>query len=102
MRRRDFLYYLSSVMTAAGARAHEPSGSAVDPGWRTFEITTSVTITEPAGHTLLWLPLPSKVPTDYQRVLATNWSVPPGGSAELVTAPGYDVSMLHVEWADPK
>jgi transglutaminase-like putative cysteine protease len=111
MKRRDFILNLSSVVPAAAvvgvaARPDSAWGAAPLPpslyGWRTFEITTTVEITEPAGKTLLWLPVPSSASTDYQRALGAEWEAPGAARAEIVTAPGYDVSMLRVEWSDPK
>jgi transglutaminase-like putative cysteine protease len=75
----------------------------VGSGWRTFQIDTTVEILEPAGRTLLWIPLPSSARTDYQRLLDTKFTVGgDGGHAEIHTSPGYDVALLQVEWADPK
>src|SRR5947208_3564408 len=113
MKRREFLLHLSSVVPAASlltvaARSAGAAASFVEPpppprsGWRTFEIETTVEITEPAGRTLLWIPLPASARTDYQRLLDMNWTASGGGQAEHFTAPGYDVSMVCVEWTDPK
>ena len=106
MKRRDFILYLSSaglVMSAprwSGAEAAEPAPSAA-AGWRTFDITTSVDIASPSGTTLLWLPLPSNSPSDYQRLLDVKWEAPGATKAEVVAVRGYDVRALLVEWADP-
>jgi transglutaminase-like putative cysteine protease len=44
------------------------------PGaWRTFEVTTRVEIKDPAGPTLVWLPVPS-VDSAYQRSLDSAWT----------------------------
>ena len=113
MKRRDFLLQLSSVipaasMVAVAARSDgaEPLSAAPPPpgsGWRTFDIDTTVEISEPAGPTLLWIPLPSSARTDYQRLLDTKFTVGgAGGRADMITAPGYDVTLLRVEWTDPK
>ena len=105
MKRRDFILYLSSAVPAAnllssGARAAEPAPSAA-AGWRTFEVITSVDVASPAGTTLLWVPLPSNVATDYQRLLDVKWEAPGATKAEVVAVTGYDVRLLRVEWADP-
>jgi hypothetical protein len=113
MKRRDFLLQLSSVIPAAsivGAAARsdgaEPLSAASPPpgsGWRTFEIATTVEISEPAGRTLLWIPLPSSARTDYQRFLDVKYTVGgAGGRVDMLTAPGYDVTLMRVEWTDPK
>ena len=113
MKRRDFLLQLSSAIPAASivgvaARSDgaEPlSGAPPLPGsgWRTFEIDTTVEISEPAGRTLLWIPLPSRARTDYQRFLDMKYTVGgAGGRVDMLTAPGYDVTLMRVEWTDPK
>ena len=113
MKRRDFLLHLSTVAPTAAMLgiAHRSMGAESisteppprGPGWRTFQIDTTVEILEPAGPTILWIPLPSGARTDYQRLLDTKFTVDGGGGrADLLTAPGYDVTLLRVEWTDPK
>ena len=107
MKRRDFILGLSSVVPAASAAwAVEPQPSALPAAtpaaWRTFEVVTSVDIASPAGTTLLWVPVPSTATTDYQRALGTTWEAPGANKANLVNVPGYDVTLLRVEWLDPK
>lgn len=104
MRRRDFLVHLSTAVPAAACltwprllRAAEPP---LPPGWRSFEIVTSVEVAAPAGHTQLWLPMPVKAASDYQRLLSINWDAPGAMRAELVVIPDYDVRLLHVDWPD--
>ena len=104
MRRRDFLVHLSTAVPAAACvtwprllRAAEPP---LPPGWRSFEIVTSVEVAAPAGHTQLWLPMPVKAASDYQRLLSMNWDAPGAMRAELVVIPDYDVRLLHVDWPD--
>ena len=104
MRRRDFLLHLSTAVPAAACvtwprllMAAEPP---LPPGWRSFEIVTSVEVAAPAGHTQLWLPMPVKAASDYQRLLSTNWDAPGATRAELVVIPDYDVRLLHVDWPD--
>ena len=91
---------MTSLPRWGGAEAAEPALPAA-AGWRTFDITTSVDIASPTGTTLLWLPLPSNASTDYQRLLEVKWEAPGATKAEVVGVPGYDVRVLHVEWADP-
>ena len=113
MKRRDFLLHVSSVAPAAAmlgmtARSMGAESTSTEPppqgnGWRTFQLDTTVEILEPAGSTFLWIPLPSGARTDYQRLLDTKLTVDGGGGrADLLTVPGYDVTLLRVEWADPK
>jgi transglutaminase-like putative cysteine protease len=103
MKRREFLMNLSALASGAPLLAWSGRGRAaedsVPPGWRVFEVVTSVQVAEPAGATHLWLPLPLNVASDYQRLLSTDWDAP-GGEANLVVAPGYDVRLLHVYWEE--
>ena len=103
MKRREFLLNLSALVSGASlvarsGRAAAAEGSAPS-GWRVFEVVTSVAVAEPSGATRVWLPLPLNVPSDYQRLLSMNWDAP-GGQAQLVVVPGYDVRLLHVHWQD--
>jgi transglutaminase-like putative cysteine protease len=112
VKRRDFLLQLSSAIPAASilgvagrSNGAEPLFAAPPPGsgWRTFEINTTVEVSEPAGRTLLWIPLPSSARTDYQRFLDMKSAVGgAGGRVDVLRAPGYDVTLLRVEWTDPK
>ena len=106
MKRRDFILYSSSVgfltsLPRWGSAEAAESALPAAAGWRTFDITASVDIASPTGTTLLWLPLPSNASTDYQRLLDVKWDAPGATKAEVVGVPGYDVRVLHVEWADP-
>lgn len=112
MRRRDFVLQLSSVASAASllgvsARSAGAESLLAQPppakeGWRTFQIDTTVEIMEPAGPTLLWIPLPSSARTDYQLLLDTKSAAAGGARVRNFAAPGYDVSGVYVEWTDPK
>jgi len=48
------------------------------------------------------LPVPLSRRTSYQVALGTQWDASGASRAELVTAPGYDVVLLRVEWEEPK
>ena len=65
MRRREFLLNLAAAVPGAAlagwsrrAGALEP---VVPPGWRVFEVVTSVQVAAPSTPTQLWLPLPSNI-----------------------------------------
>jgi transglutaminase-like putative cysteine protease len=106
MNRRDLLSGLATAVpvlqVGAYSRRARSAESASAGGWRTFELATDVDIAEPAGHTQLWLPVPSRQRTDYQRSSAANWQAPGAARAQIVTAPGYNVRLLHVQWPDTK
>jgi len=109
MKRRDFLLHLSAALPAATmfatvgrARGVWAADAPLTADWRTFEITTSVDVASPAGHTCLWLPVPSSTRTSYQVALDARWDASGATRAGLISAPGYDVALLRVEWEDPK
>jgi transglutaminase-like putative cysteine protease len=100
MRRRDFVVLSAAVPVAAAAGI--PYGDApLPPGWRTFEIVTSVEVAAPLGPTHLWLPVPMALSTPYQRLISTDYSAPGAVRSRLVMIPGYDVQALSVQWKDP-
>ncbi|HEY0231317.1 MAG TPA: transglutaminase domain-containing protein [Dokdonella sp.] len=102
MKRRDFLLGAAAGSAALALRAPraETAAKSAQPGWRTFEVVTRVDIAEPVGTTRLWLPLPMRQPTDYQRILNTHWDAPGAGRAKIVAMPHYGVELLAVEWSD--
>ncbi|MEY2689502.1 MAG: hypothetical protein RL375_3701, partial [Pseudomonadota bacterium] len=61
--------------------------------WRSFEVTTSITVADVKGATQLWLPVPNLV-NDYQRSGDTRWTGN-ATSAKVVTDPVSGVTMLH-------
>lgn len=101
MDRRHFL--LSTTLAGAfGAlpQLTRAQAAPVDDGWRGFELTSEINVADPAGATRLWIPVPYQGDTAYQRGARTTWTAPGATRADLVTAPGYDVRMLAVEYAD--
>jgi hypothetical protein len=90
---RFFLHLSAAVPAAfvAWPRGLKAAELPLPAGWRTFEIVTSVEVAAPSGHTQLWLPMPLKASSDYQRLLSTSWNAPGAVRAELVVIPGYDV-----------
>jgi transglutaminase-like putative cysteine protease len=106
MKRRDLLLQFSSAIPLAIIGTHSRTAWTAEssPGadWRTFELTTEVEVASPKGATQLWLPVPAVYRTDYQRRLDVHWNAPGASHAGLVTLPGYDVELLHVEWRDAR
>ena len=96
MTRRQLLQagLISSLPIPAFAqeRKFEP---AVGP-WRTFELTTTVTVAEPKGVNKLWLPVPD-LDTDWQKTLGNEWS---GNAtrASLANDPARGVRMVYAEF----
>jgi transglutaminase-like putative cysteine protease len=66
-------------------------------GWRTFEITTRVELTDPVGRTRIWLPIPS-IDSEWQRSLDSNFSTTGAGRIESDRVDG--TRMLLVEFVD--
>jgi transglutaminase-like putative cysteine protease len=90
---------------AAGLTAPWLGGQAIaqerrfdpQPGaWRSFEVTTTVTVADAQGGVRLWLPVPD-VDTDYQRSLDNSWTGN-AATAKLVSDPSRGVRMLQAEF----
>ncbi len=67
------------------------------PGpWRTFELSTTVSVADPKGGSKLWLPVPD-LDTDWQKTLGNDWS---GNAtrASLASDPARGVRMLYAEF----
>jgi transglutaminase-like putative cysteine protease len=66
-------------------------------GWRNYEVTTRVEILKPQGVTQVWLPLPLKEDTPWQRSFANQWT---GNAARAQVFPDgkYGATMLYAEW----
>ena len=90
-----------SAATAAGwplsASAQERRFEPRPGAWRSFELTTTVTVPQARGTTRVWLPVPT-VEGDYQRPLDSSWS---GNATEvrLVADPQRGVRMLQAVFA---
>lgn len=77
----------------AQERRFEPQPGA----WRSFELTTVVSVPEAKGTTRIWLPVPD-VETDWQRPLDNAWTGN-AGSARIVADARRGVRMLYAEFA---
>jgi transglutaminase-like putative cysteine protease len=90
----------SAVVVAATPLAAGAQQRRFDPqpaGWRTFELTTTVTMAKSSGATQLWLPVPS-LDSDYQRSLESSWSGN-ANTARLLSDARYGAKMLYAEFA---
>jgi transglutaminase-like putative cysteine protease len=88
MNRRDFLWtagVASASLAVPKALRRFALPDQAGPGWRTFEVTTTVEILEAAGPTLVWLPAALIRDTPYQKTLSNEFRAE-GGTAELVMA----------------
>jgi transglutaminase-like putative cysteine protease len=64
--------------------------------WRSFEVTTAITVADIKGVTQLWLPVPN-LNNDFQRSGDTRWTGN-AASAKVVTDPVSGVAMLHASF----
>ncbi|HTN48451.1 MAG TPA: hypothetical protein VMK32_03375 [Burkholderiaceae bacterium] len=80
MKRRTLLKAASAagLMAAAPWTARSQSPAADSPGWRTFEVTTRLEITQPTGQVMAWVPLPLTQKTAWFETIANSI----GGNAE--------------------
>ena len=67
--------------------------------WRTFEVTTDVEIVRPAGVTRVWVPVPSRIATPYQKSEAPDTFAAADGKARLTSDPRTGATMIAAEWA---
>lgn len=77
---------------AAAATAFEPKPT----DWRTFEVTTRITIGEGGKPVRAWVPLPHTEESDWFRPLENNWSG--NGDLSVEEVPGYGAEMLVANW----
>ncbi|MEG3002069.1 MAG: transglutaminase domain-containing protein [Comamonas sp.] len=100
MQRRQFLQ-LSTIAASAGSFgsvfAAVPAATA---GWRNFEITTTVDLSEKTAQSKVWIPVPAAELTGYQRTVDVSFNAPGATKAELYSVPGTDARMIAVQWAD--
>ncbi|MBK0391363.1 transglutaminase-like domain-containing protein [Ramlibacter algicola] len=68
---------LPSLHAQEAARRFAPQPS----GWRTFDVVTTVTLRQPKGESLVWVPVPS-LDTPWQRTRDVSWTSN-GGDVKL-------------------
>jgi transglutaminase-like putative cysteine protease len=82
-------------MAAVSALPWRAALAAAD--WRTYELTTRVEILKPQGITRVWLPLPMKHDTAWQRNRGSEWAGN-AAHAQVMTDGKYGAPMLYAEW----
>ena len=84
---------------AGTSAARLPPVKAPEPpsDWRSYEITTTVTLK--GGPAKLWLPLPLNQDTLYQRTLGHSWEGNPG-NAGMRRLPDGNLEVFYSEWRD--
>ena len=101
MNRREFLRRAGAVSAGlalpGGSRlfAAAPTGS-----WRTFEVTTDIEVLRPSGVTRVWLPVPPRIATPYQKSAAADAFTAPGGKARLAVDSRTGAAMIAAEWPE--
>jgi len=91
----------AALPSLAGARSLPASPAA--EGWRSYDITTTVDLSERTGLGRVWVPVPAQQLGDasgaYQRLVDTRFDAPGARQARVVQGTG-GARMLAVEWAD--
>ena len=97
MKRREFLQLstigAATTMAAPWARAAEGSSAR----WRVFELTTQVDVLFPVGATRVWLPVPLREDTDWQKGLGDRWTSD-RGDLMLAADPAYGAAFVSAAW----
>jgi transglutaminase-like putative cysteine protease len=96
MKRREFL----QLSTIGGAATMLPrwaiAADGADAAWRVFEVTTTVDVLFPAGATKVWLPVPLREDTDWQKSLGDRWSS--GGNLALAGDGSWGAAVVAADW----
>jgi transglutaminase-like putative cysteine protease len=91
MKRRDFLkstVAVSAGLTLAKVDMVFAAGSdQINDGWRTFDVTTQVTVLKPSGTTLVWVPAALVSRTPYQRTRSNKYHVDDGKAGMVEIKP---------------
>ncbi|HEX3701678.1 MAG TPA: transglutaminase-like domain-containing protein [Vicinamibacterales bacterium] len=102
MNRRAFLRRAGAA-SAAVALPLRASLLAQDPppaGWRTFEVTTRVSVMSPAGPTRVWLPMPLIAETPFQKTLHNASGASNGGHVSFHDDRALTTAMIMAEWPE--
>jgi transglutaminase-like putative cysteine protease len=96
MNRRLFLQSSAAALAAQSLPWNNVWAAA---GWRTFEITTRVEVTDAFGVARAWVPLPLEADNDWQKAIGNSWSGN-ARTARIVHDGKYGMGLLYVEWGD--
>jgi transglutaminase-like putative cysteine protease len=91
---------LAAVPTLSLAALPQNEFDPTPGAWRTFKITTDVTLLDASAQTRAWVPVPVFVESDWMRPHATTWDGN-ADSAEIVRASKWNVGMLYARWSKP-
>ena len=98
MDRRAFLK-MSGAAAAAGSLPWNPVFADTTGEWRTYEVTTTVTILKPRGVSRAWVPLPILGETEWQKSIGNDWSGN-AAKAQIHSDGKYGAAILVAEWRD--
>ncbi|HEY6325696.1 MAG TPA: transglutaminase family protein [Candidatus Cybelea sp.] len=107
MKRDDFLRQAAAVSILAGtprlalAKFENDSFAPVVRAWRTFRLTTLVTLPGSTQPVRAWIPVPGFVESDWMRPGATTWETN-ATSASIVREGKWGVKVLVVDWLKPQ
>jgi transglutaminase-like putative cysteine protease len=107
MKRDDFLRRGLAVSMLAGVprlalgKAEDDPFAPVAGPWRTFRLTTLVTLPGSPQPVRAWIPVPGFVESDWMRPGATTWESE-ASSASVVREGKWGVKMLVVDWLKPQ
>src|SRR5262249_33816578 len=101
MNRREFIR-CAGVVSAGLALPARSRVLALAPAhsWRTFEVTTDIEVQRPSGPTRVWMPVPSRIATPYQKSAAPDAFVATGGRARLAVDSRTGAAMIVAEWPE--
>jgi transglutaminase-like putative cysteine protease len=109
MQRRHFLQMSAAtpLLGTLGAALPSLAGAAQLPagdGWRAYDVTTRIELSERTALGRVWVPLPARQLVGgggaaYQHLLDTRYEAPGANLAKVVRGPA-DTQMLRVEWTD--
>ena len=100
MHRRHLLASAAGLAAVgSGARARAAEAAAPAPGWRAYDLVTSIDLQATDGPADLWLPLAAAAPGPWQS--AEPARVETNGVAQTVRDPRYGAAMLQVRWTAP-
>lgn len=101
LRRGAALSILASAPRLALATLEDDSFAPAVRAWRTFRLTTTVTLPGSPDPVRAWIPIPGFVESNWMRPGVTTWQTE-ADSASIVREGKWGVKMLVVDWLRPQ
>jgi len=98
MDRRTLLKLSGAAVATAALPWKAAQASTTTGDWRSYEITTVVSIKDAKGVSRAWIPLPMTLDTEWQRSVGSNWSGN-ASKAQVYRDGKYGLSLLYAEWS---